>query len=273
MRCKTILDGFPLRISISLLVISITFAILSSLFDNETLGIALLITGWVLTLVAVAPSSFGFARERMKKGKSRRVEDPNTIVAGWQQFCHSMGIEKDIKIKVFENLRTAYPSGTTIEIGQPVLDSLDSVSLKAVFAHELVHIKRHYALKLRHLLWFVLVVALLAGVIRATVPLAFTCSVYQLDFAWSTFSVLSILIIDILGIAIRFISWPDEYEADLMADQCVKQGSVASYLTAIAALRKMDVTRDFYTHPSINKRKANLGWTQKTRLRKWYLDL
>jgi len=46
-----------------------------------------------------------------------------------------------------------------------------------------------------------------------------------------------------------------------------------SVLTALAASKKIDVTRDFYFHPSINKRKANLGWSQKTRFRKWYFEL
>ena len=273
MRGNTILNGFPLRINVSLLAIAIVCAIIASLYDKVTLGIACLVAGWVLTLVAVVPSLCGFARERMRKGKARYVEDPNTIVPGWEQFCQSMGIKKYIKVKVFTNLRNAYAKGTTIEIGQPILDGLDSLSIKAVFAHEFAHIKTNDALKLRHLLCLALVGVVLVGVARATVPLVFTCSVYQLGFSCFTFSVLSILTIGFVGIAIRFMSWPDEYEADLIADQCVKQGAVISFLTAIAALRKMDVTRDFYLHPSINKRKANLGWTQKTRLRKWYLDL
>jgi Zn-dependent protease with chaperone function len=76
-----------------------------------------------------------------------------------------------------------------------------------------------------------------------------------------------------MGIAMRFISWPDEYRADLIAMQYVNRGAVVSFLTAMAALRKMDVTRDFYRHPSINKRIANLGWSQKTRFKKWYFEL
>ena len=272
MRGKTILNGLPLRKNVSLLAIAIICAIIASLYDKETLRITCLVAEWVLTLVAVVPSLFGFARERMRKGKARYVEDPNTIVPGWKQFCQSMGIEKDIKMKVFTNLRNARPNGTTIEIGQPVLDSLDSVSIKAVFAHELAHIKTHYALKPRHLLWFVLVVVAFIGVARATVPSIFTYSVAQLGFSCFTFSVLSILIMGFMGIAIRFVSWPDEYEADLMADQCVNQGAVVSFLTAMAALRKMDVTRDFYSHPSINKRKANLGWSKKQGLENGILN-
>lgn len=69
-------------------------------------------------------------------------------------------------------------------------------------------------------------------------------------------------------LATPFISWPLEYEADVMADECVKQGAVVSSLNAIAKLRKMDVTRDFYGHPSINKRIANLDWPQRTRFKK-----
>jgi Zn-dependent protease with chaperone function len=268
MRCKTILDGFPLRTNVYLLAGAIVCAAISSLFDKECLKITCVVIGWLLILVAVGPSSFGYVWERVRKGKARD-EDPNTIVPGWKQFCRSMGIEKDIKVKVFPNLRNAYATGTTIEIGQPVLDSLDSVSIKAVFAHELAHLKIDYALKPRHLLCFVLF-----GVAFATVLwLVFTHSVGPLGFSCFTFSVPSILIIGFMGIAIRFISWPDEYEADLIAKQYVNPEAVVSFLTAMAALRKIDVTRDFYRHPSINKRKANLDWSQKTRFKKWYFEL
>jgi len=273
MRGKTILNGLSLRKNVSLLAIAIVCATISGLPDKETLSITCIVIGWLLTLVAVGPSLFGFARENMKRGKARCVEDPNTIVAGWKQFCQSMGIKKDIKIKVFTNLRNARPNGTTIEIGQPVLDSLDSVSIKAVFAHELAHIKINDALKLRHLLAVILVCAIFVSVARATVPLVFTHSVDQLGFSYFTLSVLLILIIGFMGIAIRFMSWPDEYKADLAAMQYVNRRAVVSFLTSMAELRKLDVTRDFYSHPSINKRKANLGWSKKTRFRKWYVEL
>jgi len=273
MRCKTIFEGFPLRINIALLSIAIICAAIASHSDKETLRIAFLVTGWVLTLAAVGPSLFGFALERMRKGKVRYIEDPNTVIPEWKQFCQSMGIEKSIKMKAFPNLRNAYANGTTIEIGQPVLDSLDSISTKAVCAHELGHIKINSTLKLRRLLAVILVCAVFVCVARATVPLVFTYSVRQLGFSCFTFSVLSILMIGLMGIAIRFMSWPDEYEADLIAKQYVNREAVASALTAIAALRKTDVNRDFYRHPSITKRIANLDWPQKTRLKKWYFEL
>jgi len=267
MRCKTILNGFPLRINVTLLAVAIVFAAISSLSDKETLRITCLVTGWLLTLGAVGPSSFGSVWERVRKGKPGDL-DPNTVIPGWKQFCQSMSVEKDIKVKVFPNLRNAYAKGTTIEIGQPVLDSLDSVSIKAVFAHELTHIKTTYALKLRHLL-----VVILGGVVLATVLLlVFTYSVDPLGFPCFTCSALLILI-SFTGIAIRFTLWPDEYEADLIAKQYVNREAVVSFLTAMAALRKIDVTRDFYRHPSVNKRIANLDWSQKTRFRKWYFEL
>jgi Zn-dependent protease with chaperone function len=273
---KTILNGFPLRINVSLLAIAIICAATSGLLDKETSRTICLVIGWVLTVVAVGPSSFGSVCECMRKGKGR-YEDPNTVIPEWKQLCQSMGIAGDIKVRVFPNLRNArvnrLTNRTVIEIGQPVLDSLDSVSIKAVFAHELAHIKINSALKLRHLLVVILVGTILVGVACATVPLVFTYSVEQLDFSCFTFSVLSILTIGFMGIAIRFMSWPDEYEADLIAMQYVNREAVISFLTAMAALRKIDVTRDFYSHPSINKRKANLGWSQETRLKKWYLEL
>lgn len=272
-RMQKILHGFSLRVNVSLLAAAIVCVAVSNLVDEETLRIICIIIGWVLALVAVVPSLHGFALERMTKGKARFVEDPDTIVPGWRKFCQSMGIEKHIRMKRFANLRNARADGTTIEIGQPVLDNLDSISIKAVFAHELAHIKINDDRKLRHLLWLVSVGAVFVCVMRATVPWVFTYTVSQLGFSCFIFSVLSILAIGLVGLAIRFRSWPDEYEADLMADQCLKQGAVASALTALATLKKMDITRDFYSHPSINKRKANLGWSRRTRFRQWYLAL
>jgi Zn-dependent protease with chaperone function len=267
MRCKTILNGFPLRVNVSLLVIAIVFAAISSLSDKETLEITCLVSGWVLTLVAVVPSLFWYEWERVRKGKGEDV-DPDTIVPGWKQFCQSMGIEDDIKVKVFPNLRNAYADRTTIEIGRPILNSLDSVSIKAVFAHELAHIKGNHGFKQWCLLVGVLVVALFATVLLLGVP-------YSSDLSglYLFLSSVSLISIAVVGIAMRFISWPFEYKADLKADQHVQQNGVFSFLNAIAVLREIDVTRDFYRHPSVNKRIANLDWPQKTRFRKWYLEL
>jgi Zn-dependent protease with chaperone function len=264
MRCETILNGFPLRINISFLAIAIVCAATSSLSDRETLRMTFLAVAWLLTLLAVGPSSFGFVWEDVRKGKPRSV-DPNTVIPEWQKFCQSMGIKESIKVKVFPNLRNAYARHTTIGIGQPVLDSLDSVSIKAVFAHELTHIKRNHTLKRgRLLLGVIFVPGVLLGVLY---------SIYPSGSSIVTYAASSIIIIDFVGIAARFISWPFEYEADLIADQCVKHGAVAASLKGIATLRKMDVTRDFYWHPSINKRIANLDWSQKTRFKKWYIEL
>jgi len=267
MRCKTILDGFPLRVNVSLLGGAIVCAAVSSLPDREILRITCIVIGWLVTLAAVGPSLFGYERERLRKGKAEDV-DPDTIISGWKQFCQSMGIEGDIKVKVFPNLRNAYANRTTIEIGQPVLDSLDSVSIKAVFAHELAHIKGNHGFKQKWLPFGVGFAALFA----ASPLLGVLYSFDLLGLYFFMFSV-SLISISFTGIAIRFISWPFEYEADLVAKQYVNREAVVSFLTAMAALRKMDVTRDFYRHPSINKRIANLDWSQKTRFRKWYFKL
>ena len=270
MRGRTTLEGLPLRKNVSLLTIAIVCAMIAGLPDKEALRIACLVIGWALTFVATVPSLFAFLRERMRKGKATVLKDPNTVIPGWKQLCRAMGVKENIKVKVFPDLRNAFATNrTTIEIGQPVLDSLDNVSIRAVFAHELAHHKIDCARKPRHLLWFLLVV-----IVLVTVPwLVFTYSVGPLGSACFTFSVLPILVIGFIGIATRFLAWPDEYEADLIAKQYVNREAVISFLTGMAALRKMDVTRDFYRHPSINKRKANLDWSEETRFRKWYLEL
>lgn len=266
---KAILNGFPLKINVSLLAIAIVIVsvAISSLSDKETLRNICLLTGCLLTLLAVVPSSFGSVWEDMRKGKPRYI-DPNTVIPEWKKFCQSMGIKENIMVKVFPNLRNAYARYTTIGVGQPVLDSLDSVSIKGVFAHELAHIKGKHALKQACLL-----VGVLVGVLFAAVPLLGVS--YSFDPSGSSLLWLSVLLVlvDFTGIAMRFISWPFEYKADLIAKQYVNREAVVSLLTAMVALRKMDVTRDFYRHPSVNKRIANLDWSQKTRFRKWHFEL
>lgn len=267
MKGDLVSDGFPLRINVSLLAIAIACAAISSLSDKETPRIAFLAMGWLLTLLAVGPFSFRSIWEYLKKGKPRDA-DPNTVIPGWKTFCHSMGIEEDIKVRVFPNLRNAYANGTTIEIGQPVLDSLDSVSIKGVFAHELAHIKGNHASKRKYLLVGVLVGVLFAAVLLLRVS-------YSSDLLGLYLFMFSVLLIStgFTGIAMRFILWPFEYKADLMADQYLKQNAVVSLLKAMAALRKIDVTRDSYSHPSINKRIASLDWSQRTKFKKWYFEL
>lgn len=269
MRCKAILKGFPLRVNISLLAIAVICAAISSLSNTENLRNMSFAIGCLLTVVAVVPSSFWYEWERVRKGKGEDV-DPDTIVPGWKQFCQSMGIEDDITVKVFPNLRNAYADRTTnrsiIEIGRPVLNSLDSVSIKAVFAHELAHIKQGRTQKKIFLLACVPPAAvLLFLLVRYGVGL--------LDSSIFRGSVLVLVLIDYIYIAARFVSWPLEYEADLVAKQYVNRDAVISFLTEVAALRKMDVTRDFYRHPSITKRIANLDLPQKTRFKKWYFEL
>jgi Zn-dependent protease with chaperone function len=263
-RCRAILKGFPLKVNISLLAIAVICAIISGFSNKDSLRNICLAIGWLLTLAAVVPSLFWSRWELARRGKAKCVKDPDTVVPGWKQLCQSMGIEEDIKVKVFPNSRNAYRDGTTIEIGQPVLDNLDSVSIKAVFAHELAHVKEG---RTRNKIFS------LAGVPLAVLMLLFVrYGVGPLDsliFGLSFFLVL----VDYMGIAARFVLWPLEYKADLIAKQYVNRDAVVSYLTIVAALRKMDVTRDFYRHPSINKRIANLDWPQKTRFKKWYFEL
>lgn len=261
MRFARILGGFPLGINVLLLSIAVGFAITSSRSDREDLTIVCLTMGGLLTLAAVGPAMISFGRERLKKGKGEWAEDPDAIVPQWKQFCYSMGIKEDIKLKVFPNLRNAYASGTTIEIGRPVLASLDTVSTKGVLAHELAHIKQNHSSRRGRLL---LCVGLGLGLLFGGI----LCGFNSLAPKPSACGALSVVMIGLMSIAMPFISWPCEYEADSVADQYVKEGAVASSLKAIARLKKMDVTRDFYWHPSINRRIANLDKSPRARFGK-----
>ena len=227
-----------------------------------TMGLGI---GALLTLVAVGPSSFWFMWERVRERKGK-YEDPETIVPEWHRLCQSMGIEKLVQVRILTDGCNAYAEGSTIHIGQTVIDNLDSVSLKGVVAHELAHIKGNHDLKRR---------CLVTGLVVASGVL-FQAVLYGFGPSGSTAvacATQSIMVIGFMGIAMRFVLWPFEYSADTVADQCVKQGAVASALKAIAMLRKMDITRDFYGHPSVNKRIESLGGSQKARFRRWHIDL
>ena len=265
MSCKRVASGFRLRVNVSFLSLSIVFAVIASHCaggDLETIGLG---TGALLTVVAVGPSSFWFMWERVRERKGK-YEDPETIVPGWKRFCQSMGIEKAVQVRILTDSCNAYAGGSTIYIGQSVIDNLDSVSLKGVVAHELAHIKGNHELKR----W-----CLLTGSVVASGVL-FQAVLYGFHPSGSTAvacATLLIMVVGFAGIVMRFVSWPFEYSADTEADQCVRQGAVASALKAIATLRKMDFTRDFYRHPSVNKRVENLDGSQKARFRRWHIDL
>ena len=227
-----------------------------------------------MTLVAIAPPLLGFLWEHARKGKGRYV-DPSTIFPGWTQLRQSMGIETSIQVKVFPHLRNAYADRITarVNIGQPVLDSLDIVSVEALVAHEFAHIsgdsKQDYSLTRKCLLLAAAFGALLAAAILLCL-VSYTSGPPGSSLFWLSVPLTAIAS---AGISVRFVSWPREYQADLTAMQYVNCGAVVSFLRAMAALRKIDVTRDFYTHPSIDRRIANLDWSQETRFREWHFGL
>jgi hypothetical protein len=254
---KLIFGGFSLNINVSLLAVVIMSAVIYSFTDNEVIENICLIIGWTLVLFAVGPSSFRLIWEDMKKGKPQDV-DPDTTIPELKELRRLMGISKDIKVEVLPNLRNAQMRFSTLIIGQPVLDSLDGVSIKGVIAHELAHVKGKHILKMIPMIFPV--IALLWGLYQFT-PLGssiFTCLA---------------LSIGLMGISIRFITWPFEYKADLIAKQYVGREAVVSCLEAMAAIRKIDITQGFYFHPSITNRIASLDWSQKTRFKKWYFEL
>jgi len=261
---KVIYKVCSLKINVLLLAIAIVFAAISSLSDKEALRCICLAIGWILALRAVVPSLFRFMWEVLTKGKARD-EDPNKIIPEWKKFCQSMGITKDIKTKVFPNLRNAYAKDSTIEIGQPILDTFDSASKKAMLAHELAHIKENPAFKFLYFCIVIAVFFVLLAVLYQFTPLG--------SSSYSSFCPSLLLLIGFTGIAFRFITWPFEYKADLVAKQYVRRKAVVSCLKSLASIRKMDCGQDFYSHPSIAKRVANLDWTKKTRFKKWYFEL
>jgi hypothetical protein len=53
----------------------------------------------------------------------------------------------------------------------------------------------------------------------------------------------------------------------------VGEEAVISCLKTLAAMKNMDTSRDFYRHPSIDKRIASLQWTPRTRIRRWYFEI
>lgn len=219
---------------------------------NICLAIAL-----ISLLLAIGPSLFGEIREQLKSGKPRGV-DCSGVFLEIRDLCQSMGVTKDIKVKIVPTWRNAESKFSTIRIGEPILGKFDKASRDGMLGHELAHIKRNHSAKKIPIL---IAIIILLSVIYLFVPLQFT------PF---TFLVLSF---GIVGIASRFMTWPFEYEADVVAAQHLGHEAVESFLRAVADIRQVDIQRDFYFHPSIANRIANLGWSRQTRFKKWYFEL
>lgn len=247
------LKGLPLKANRLLLVAAIVCLIISGLSSDETLRNLLTAIGWSLVLVALVPFVSKLIWEELSKGKADN-RDPSKITPRWSQLRHAMGIDRDVKVKVYPNLRNAGARATTIAIGQPVLSSLDSAETEAVLVHELAHIRGKHALK--RVLWMIVVasVAMLVLLLLLGVLLRLGLS----DCYFSGFSVVAILISSV-GLAMPSICWTHEYGADVAAKQYVSKDAMVSALRKLARLRGTNLETDSYAHPSVNKRIVRLG--------------
>jgi Zn-dependent protease with chaperone function len=257
---KLIHRGFTLKINVILLGIVIVAALIYGFFDEEILRNICIATGCVSALLAVGPSFFGYLWEELTRGKPQDV-DPDIVVPELRKLCRLMGIEEEIQVKVFPSLKNAAVRSSTLEIGQPLLDKLDSVAMKGVLAHELAHLKES---SLKRFTFLIAVIVILVALVAL---------VYQFTPFGSSFFTLLALSFGLMSISFRFITWPFEYEADLIAEKHVGRKAVESCLRELAVIRGVDTTHEFYFHPSITNRIASLGWSEKTRFKKWYFEL
>jgi Zn-dependent protease with chaperone function len=223
---------------------------------NQAIRIICVSIGVILTLLASGPSLLGAIMEQSWKGKPLEF-DFSSSLPELRQLRQSMGIKKEIKVRIVPNWLNAEARFSTIEIGQPVLVNMDAASRKALIAHELGHIKGNHSLKMIPVIVAALILMLILSLFT---PLGISMFTFLVPVAF-------------IGIAIRFISWPLEYEADLIASQHTNNNGVISSLTILSKMRNTNATRDFYSHPSVDKRIANLSWSKQTRLKKWYIEL
>jgi hypothetical protein len=201
---------------------------------------------------------------KQKKERQKPQEISEDLEREKDKLCNKLKLNKKIKLKPTTSIITAKSSFSTVIMGETILNKSFDLQ-KAVLAHELVHIKKnHYAKSLIVLLPLIIIFVLsfitsIICVLIANVHWHIE-SFYPALVFWN----ISIIFLALIIILLRPVSWPKEYEADLIAAQIVGNELMIETLRNVAKLRSQDEERDFYQHPSILKRIDYIEQNNKT---------
>jgi Zn-dependent protease with chaperone function len=273
---------FTFRINAYLLIVLIILSIITNVINNDGAMNIYLIIAVLLTIVAIFRSALGALWEFLLstflvliidiKRSINRVLRKNTYDSKYEELLHqvqrlriSMGITEEIRLTIIPKLinaqiRPTLDNAYQIVLGKPLIRELDNASLVVILVHELAHAKNKHAL---NGIWYHI----------ATTEVLFFLSLFSFNYGSSLDFIPNIFIfIGIISLSTRYLSWPNEYAADLVAAQYTGTKAFVTALSKIAEMRHRD--RDFssFTHPSITNRLDNLKWTSKIRGFKWHFS-
>jgi hypothetical protein len=175
--------------------------------------------------------------------KSVDVDKDSELMQLIGRLMESMDIEEKITVKIVLGWDNAEIKFGNLKLGQILIEKINKNSLNSVLAHELAHLKRKHTEKhmLAYLIFGLLVV--LSVWMTSTLP---SLNSYLINFI--------LIFIATYAIQLRFLSWSLEYEADSIGATQEQLSVFKQALKDVAAIKNMDFHRDFYRHPSMEKR-------------------
>jgi hypothetical protein len=252
---------FLLGLSIVISSVNITLPIPSV---NLILVIVLTIASTILVYIASLPLRYESDKPIKKERQSSKPKQiSKDIKREFDKLCKHkiLDITRKIKLQPTTSIISAESFFCTIRIGQTILDKFDLDLLKAVLAHELLHIKKNHYLKsslivLSPLICAISIICVLLFNFHWKIDLSY-------PFHFLVFCNIFIIAFALTIVSLRPVNWSKEYEADLIAARIVGNDVMIKCLREVANLRSQDMKRDLYKHPSILKRINNIEQNNK----------
>ncbi len=245
--------SLPLQVNICLFITLFAFSLLYILLVHSPSGTVFHVLSGIIALLGIIPLVSFVAEMDGNPLPSKRKPASTDVQQKVDKLCLLMGIKKKLAVKVVDEYVSAGTRHATIFLGKPLLDKLDKfdgASINAVLAHELAHIKKRHNCKL------------ILKIIGAVILFAAYCWYSFIErpipeSAPNTF-IFIVLLFLMLIVVFRVVEWPYEFEADTVGARYVTENTMVATLQAFAQLKGTDVEQDFYLHPSISRRIANL---------------
>ncbi len=271
---KLILKGMPLRINFIILSFLVLLAILFNVIPQNIyfIYVVIVLIGTMIIIIPYLHKSILESRKHKHVSKVNIYDKflnifrfrihldlrKDEILYEMENLRNQLKIKKKIKLKIVPDFFNAATDGYTVYFGKPLIEILNEDEIQFILAHELAHISKNHVNKKLVIFFgiFLLILILFVFILKIH----------------SFFSLITIFM-GIMAMSSRFISWPYEYQADIVAVKLVQKNTLSSTFNKIASIRNIDINRGNYTHPSIHNRIINLDWSPKTRFKKWYFSL
>jgi len=239
-----------MNLNIGLLILAIVTQAIGLIFFIESVWISTLIA-LLMIITAVGPSIIG---EFLGSHKDKGYLKPDKWLAKeFNNLVRSAGITRKVVLVIIPNWDNAESNCYKIKLGQIYDNQFEKQMKLALLAHELAHIQKKHYFKSMIILMLIPILVLFLSLLLLTLWLD------SLPNNEATFG-LMLLSFCIATIVFRFISWKFELQADLTAADIkpINKHLMICFLSEMAKISNMSINRDYYRHPSINKRIANL---------------